>query len=98
MTNSLGHINKIVDDKAWGLYSSGPREGSTFDLPKRYTVDGDSFDIVVGAEVTFIPNSADDKEAAYQDSYIIIVGEKALVLHVTEEGSIEEGDIIKRLH
>lgn len=98
MTNSVGHIDKIVDNTAWGVFSSGPREGSTFDLPKRYTVEGDSFDIEVGAEVTFIPNSVDDDKTTYQDSYIVFAGEKALILHVTEEGSIEEGDIVKRLH
>lgn len=100
MTNSNGHIEKIEDKKAFGVFTSGPRKDSTFDLPITYTLDKDKFDIVVGAEVTFIPDSGknDDRFSNSYNSYIVISGEKALVLHVTDDGMIQEGDIIKRLH
>jgi hypothetical protein len=99
MTNSTGIVEKIENGVAWGTFTSGPRDGTTFDLPEKYAVGGDNFNITVGADVTFVPDSADkDQKNQFQDSYIIIVNEQALLLHTAEDGGIEQANIVKRLH
>lgn len=95
---SVGIIERIGispdsgDMAAFGEFNSGPKSGTTFDLPQKFQVDNEEFEIEVG---DFVVNmeSVDDL-----DAWMIMKDYVCLIIHINEDDEIEHAQIMKKLN